>query len=418
MSTSTTSIQPKFKECVGEFDKDPSSFHSWVRLISGIVRNLPGGAQLEDFLDSHLGRERHASKTRPSFLEHPDLDFSDFYDASDLQDEGEVEANEGDSPRTQNSTTSSSTRPKKYSDLTRDSVDLDCRLFHVLFTIVKGSYRHLITDLTGLYARYTFAIIAMWQHANLSSSNRRTTAMSEMQNLRYDGDAGKWKIELVSRAREVYAAGVTIEHFIMQCAFASFEGKNSQVQGLIAQDINSDGVVQEGMSLDKLASKYSSFMATLNSGKYANRIHQVGKKKWCHNCKAYGHHTRDCDKANDDIDEDQGDAAGGDQPQPITPTKGKSHRKTKNKDKDTGNKRECDYCHKTGHTEDTCYLKERHERERSQSASRTNDTNSEQEPMAPANPIDNVTRNNQMAFSDQALADLSRRLKSGEIKLM
>ena len=47
--------------------------------------------------------------------------------------------------------------PKKYKELLEESVALDVKLFHTLFTIVKGTYLNLITDLTGKYGRYTFA---------------------------------------------------------------------------------------------------------------------------------------------------------------------------------------------------------------------------------------------------------------------
>ena len=54
---------------------------------------------------------------------------------------------------------------------------------NTLFTIIEGTYLHLIEDLTGEYARYTFAIIALWKHASLGSQGRRLQAMNDMEEL-------------------------------------------------------------------------------------------------------------------------------------------------------------------------------------------------------------------------------------------
>ena len=246
-TTSTSNMQPKFKDCLFECDKTPEYFLTWIRLISGIIRNIQGGEPLENFLDNYLQREKNTASTRPEFLNDPLLGFEE----NPFEDPGSSAPEQGDqesSSITVGQSTSSASNPFRYSDLSPTSVALDKHLFHVLFTIVKGSYLNLITDLTGTYTRYTFAIIAMWKHANLGNCNRRITAMSAMQELIYHGDAGIWKIEFIKRAREVYAAGATIEHFIMQCAFNSFEGKNTQVQAKITEDINDDQLVRPGMN--------------------------------------------------------------------------------------------------------------------------------------------------------------------------
>ena len=57
-------------------------------------------------------------------------------------------------------------------------------------------------------------------------------------------------------------------------AFKSFEGKTTQVQSMIAQDIDNADTVQPGMSFEPLASKYSSFLSTLNAGK-SGKVNQV-----------------------------------------------------------------------------------------------------------------------------------------------
>ena len=60
------------------------------------------------------------------------------------------------------------------------------------------------------------------------------------------------------------------------CAFKSFEGKNSQVQSMIANHINDDGMIRPGMNFDLLASEYSSFIATMNAGKLSVSALEIG----------------------------------------------------------------------------------------------------------------------------------------------
>ena len=155
-------MQPKFRDCAFDSTKDPTYFRTWLRLISGIVRTIQGGAQLEKFLDNYLLREKHVSATRPAFLDDPRLDFGGST-PSNRQDESSDEEAHGETSSVHHEASSeiSAAGPQSYSDLDEDSVRLDKHLFHVLFTIVKGSMLSLIADLTGDYARYTFAVITM-----------------------------------------------------------------------------------------------------------------------------------------------------------------------------------------------------------------------------------------------------------------
>ena len=394
---STSQMQPKFKDCRADFDKAPSSFRTWIRLISGIVRNLIGGDQLEAFLDSHLKRQTHIASTRPSFLDHADFDFGPEPQAQGSPSAQASSAEVGDDASLLSDFASQgqAATSVKYSSLSEEAIRLDKSLFHVLFTIISGTYLVVISDLTGHFARYTCAITALWKHNDLSSSNRRIIAMNEMSSLVFHGDASKWKVDFISRTRELYESGATLEHYIMQCAFSSFEGKNSQVQAMITEDINKEDVVKPGMSIERLANKYASFLATLTSGKNAGKVNSVNRK-WCQNCRITSHNTADC----------------------RTGPKGKK-----------GDK--CDYCGRAGHPEDKCFLKERHENEKTQAAAKDAENDAEgstpplpegtSEGSSEDKPLEyDVSRRkgiNSAQLSDRAIADLFSKLKSGEIKL-
>ena len=50
-------------------------------------------------------------------------------------------------------------------------------------------------------------------------------------------------LDFIERAAEVFQSEVTLEYWMVNCAFKSFEGKNVQIQSMIMEDINKkDGI--------------------------------------------------------------------------------------------------------------------------------------------------------------------------------
>ena len=373
-------LQPKFKDCTFDSDKKPEYLRTWLRLLSGIVRNIPHGKQIENFLDSYLQRRLNEATTRPSFLQEAGLQLS----APTAEAPSSAEGTNDQGSEAEVSINDPSEYPKAYYQLSSESQALDKALFHTLFTIVQGSYLDLITDLTGENARYTFAIIAMWRHGELGSSTRRIVAMNKMQELQYHGDASKWKLDFISKAREVYSSKLSIEHFIMHCAFKSFEGKNTQVQSMIAADINSDKVGPD-MSLELLAGNYSAFLSTLSAGKNAGKINYTTDRDKCRYCGKLGHTEKECWKKARDHPDKEGAT------EESTPKGGRGRGKGKGGDRGRG---------RGGRGHDN-----------------SPPTDTEQQAPADKDKEDKGKAVNNMQVSDKAVADLCQRLKSGEIKL-
>ena len=117
-------LQPKFKDCTFDSDKKPEYLRTWLRLLSGIVRNAPHGKDIENFLDHYLQRQLHEATTRPAFLSEPGLQLH----APGQQDEL-GEASSLDQPVY---------IPKSYHKIPVPAQALDKALFHTLFTIVQG----------------------------------------------------------------------------------------------------------------------------------------------------------------------------------------------------------------------------------------------------------------------------------------
>ena len=290
---SINQIQPKFKDCLLN-SKTKAQLRSWIKLIGGIVRNIENGHSLEDFLDYYLKRNTKECNTAPNFLQEEALQIGNTEDQNvtptrtssspSVESENEVFINttrppaydDNDEPSQipENATEPSRDQEPqhrstytRYRDLPAEAMYLDKILFNMLQTIVKGDYLDVISNLTGNNARYTFAIIALWKHAALEDSSRRLAAMETMENLQFQGDGSKWKLDFVRAVREVYDSRLTLEHWIMHCAFKSFDGKSTQVQAMIVQDINNDDLINPSMNFDQVANSYSSFISTLQAGK-------------------------------------------------------------------------------------------------------------------------------------------------------
>ena len=164
---------------------------------------------------------------------------------------------------------------KTYIGVHPDAQLLDRQLFRTLKTIVTGSLLSIISQLTGVtgqYACYTSDIIAIWQHHRLSSATRKLSTMTRMQELQYHGDADKWKLDFIERAAKVFQSEVTLQYWMVNCAFKSFEGKNTQVQSMMVENINNKEVVCSNMNVDARAIKYAEYLSTLNAGQVVNKV--------------------------------------------------------------------------------------------------------------------------------------------------
>ena len=96
-------------------------------VLPGIVRNIPNGKPIENFLDHYLQRHTNETATRPVFLSEMRLqptspEFS-------IPEEEAAEASSDDP----------SDHPTNYYDLSPDAQALDKALFHTPFTIVQGT---------------------------------------------------------------------------------------------------------------------------------------------------------------------------------------------------------------------------------------------------------------------------------------
>ena len=266
---SASNLQPKFKECQLAAGFTKPQLRTWMSLIASVVSNIPGGKDLQVFVDTFCGRKNYRANVRPSFLSDPRLqDDSITITTLDSEVQSTADSQATESQAASGAYAEDTVEINNYSDLPQESKTLDLQLHSTLLTIVKGTYYDVVSSLEGPDARYSFAIIALWKHASLDDSTRRLSAMKGMENLTFNGDGAKWKMDFIKTVKEVYDSKLTLEHWIMHCAFKSFEGKNQQVQSMIVKHINNEKLIAPGMNFDAIATEYSSFISTMNAGKH------------------------------------------------------------------------------------------------------------------------------------------------------
>ena len=177
-SSNHAKIQPKFKDCHFDSEKNKTGLLTWMMLISNLVRNMSGGMGIEHFLDWYLKRNLKSQAVKPAFLENEALQLPEdemFFDVFATDPEygqlrsgnaavsgvsnatavsGEADSQEttdqsqgfsaqeqGPQPA-QGPRVSTELFPRKYADLSPESRDLDIVLYTVLVTVITGPVKN------------------------------------------------------------------------------------------------------------------------------------------------------------------------------------------------------------------------------------------------------------------------------------
>ena len=158
---SASNLQPKFKECQLSAGYTKPQLRTWMSLIASVVSNIPGGKDLQVFVDTFCGRKSYRANVRPSFLSDPRLqDDSITITTLDSEVQSTVDTQATESQAASGAYAEDTVEIVNYSDLPEESKTLDLQLHSTLLTIVKGTYYDVVSSLEGPDARYSFAIIA------------------------------------------------------------------------------------------------------------------------------------------------------------------------------------------------------------------------------------------------------------------
>ena len=262
-------------------DKEPNGFHKWIGLMGSLVRSTAGGEALENFLDAKLGRNIAKTATVPSFLQDPDFDPPPVI-PPDLETDG-AEAATSAAPDddgseagfiTQGSVTGGEAQdPIKlgrllpaatpYRSLPQESRTLDGLMYNVLKMNVKGTKSHLIDCVS--FPSHVQAVCVLYNHQDISRSDRKTQAFAQMDNLQMKGDVKQWHIEAISAIKELFNSKCTIMDYALMCIMKSLSGKSKTIQYKIADDINTQEITEFTNVFDMIQ-EYCSLMSSVGDG--------------------------------------------------------------------------------------------------------------------------------------------------------
>ena len=162
---------------------DPTTIINFLLDVGGAVRMMAkAGDELEDFLDAKLERETTISLTRPKFLSDPDLEWDD----SEEEDFGSIEAEPpaaaaSTDAAAQEAAPDAAPEPapsegyneeayrygdkSKYRNISPEGKKLDKKLYLMLQACITApEIRSLLRNFQGRDARYTFAVMGIYEH--------------------------------------------------------------------------------------------------------------------------------------------------------------------------------------------------------------------------------------------------------------
>ena len=302
-------------------DKDPNGFANWSSNVASIVKSTKHGLDLQRFLDRKLGRDVISSAIVPSFL-MLDADFAPLEakpkDAP--KDESKLETPRKDpkakkaldpvkspfsgmsgaAPSAQRidmssgkAKTSDSDASTSYFALAQEARDLDALMYNVLKIHIKGSKKDLLDSVK--FESYVQAIMILEKHVEISQSNRKTKALSDLEALDFKGDVQTWQIDVIKRIKELIESRVTLMDFALLAVMKSLNGKSKTIQYKIAEKINNNEIESVEKVFD-LIQEVACAMASVGDGQRqkqsnTNQIKLQGEN--CSRCGRNNHKKKD-----------------------------------------------------------------------------------------------------------------------------
>ena len=149
------------------------------------------------------------------------------------------------------------------------SKELDKALYHVLVHILKGSLNSLLAYVSR--PSFVQAVVTLVEHLNLAESNRKTSALEGMFQLKHKGDVQRWELDCMKLIKELFESKCTIMDLALICVMKSLDGKSKTMQYAIAKDINGMKITDETNVFD-MVQRYASEMAAVDGG-VAKQVH-------------------------------------------------------------------------------------------------------------------------------------------------
>ena len=285
--------------------KNPNGFTAWSDDIGSLVRQLPFGEMIEEFLDHKLKRTKVRSSMRPVWLAN-DPDFQrdppaphgslSHEEVAGLGEEGDEEEDDPDRPSpppvdepcpseaggsVASHMHSASYLSTKFGEVPpalrcqnwdAETIALDRQLYATLKAAIRGPKKDVVADL-GIIS-YVAAMAALWLQHSTNSTSRKLTALNAMQKLSYRGNVDQWQTDATRCVREMLASRITVYDIMLLHIRNSFDGKINFMKFLVAKDIE-DESIDLRTSLNDLILKYAADVASSGQGSRQDRVAMI-----------------------------------------------------------------------------------------------------------------------------------------------
>ena len=323
-------------------DKDPKLYYAWMDNVSSLVRSLNHGPDLEDMIDSKLGRKRASLQGVPNYLLN-DPDFAPTNATTATPPEESAEVDDTTSIQVGSASTFLSAAPSqagshftlgshsvRYADLPDEAKELDRTLYNIIRLNVKGSKQQLLICVT--FPSYVQAVLILDKHMNISKMDRIMAAFTAFDKLVYKGNALQFQTEFMSLKRELDRCGADLNYYSLCRLMRAFDGKSKTLQYQIAADFN-NMKVDDNLNLFDLVQKYCSEISYVGDGS-GKQVLAVN----CDHCRSSSHVKADCPKLKE-----------------LQQHKQRSQQRN-TEAKNNNNKKEivCHHCGKKGHKRPDC----------------------------------------------------------------
>ena len=259
---------------------DRDDFRSWMTSVTAVVRSINHGSELEDWLDRKLERKAF----QPMMVSAVITDDPDFARPTDrigdpIQADSEPQTVTRslfrETPRTvrsvqslrQTNQTAALPSAGSYWGLSAAARHLDCMLYSILKSLVKGS-KCVILDCVWDQS-YVQGMCILSKHCDILRNDRIQRAFAGVDELKYQHDAQTWATQCIVKVRELFDSKASMTHYALTRIMHSLDGKLKTVQYKIAEDLNALSP-DDDVNIYDLIQVYATMIASVGDTSHKN----------------------------------------------------------------------------------------------------------------------------------------------------
>jgi len=124
------------------------------------------------------------------------------------------------------------------SDFTPEMIELNKFLYISLNNSYIGSKGTRLPDVPEIYCLFHYAMLHLWSMDKKNIASRKIQAVEAFNRVQYQGDALKWKYNVLEAIREIYATEYNLNDFIYQGIIDQLKNKDPETLIVLTKQLN------------------------------------------------------------------------------------------------------------------------------------------------------------------------------------